>query len=75
VPGSPSYPLVSAIPEWGPEEVGLFLERIGFPELSRQFMLQEVSGARMCAATELLLETELAVTNKSTQVGRQGRIH
>ena len=64
---SPFYPLVSALPEWNAEEVGVFIERIGFPELSRVFVVRGVDGMRLCALTDMLMESELAITNKSMQ--------
>ena len=67
VRGSPFYPLVNSIPEWDVEDVGLFVERIGFPELARNFVLKHITGQRLCALTEVLLDKELAIDNKSTQ--------
>jgi len=49
------------------EDVALFVERCGYPELVRHFVLRHINGQRLCALTELLLEEELAITNKSLQ--------
>ena len=44
-----------------------FFSLVGFPELVRIFELRGVDGMALSALTELSLEEELALTNKSLQ--------
>jgi len=64
---SPFYPLVSAQPEWNAEGVVVFTERIWFPEISWVFVMRGVIDMRLFALTDMLMESELAITNKSMQ--------
>jgi hypothetical protein len=65
--GSPWYPLVNSLPEWEVADVCAFVERAGFPELVRIFELRGVDGMALSALTEMSMEEELALTNKSLQ--------
>jgi len=66
-PKSPWFPLVTDILDWDREEVAAFIEKIGFPEHSRNFYLKDVDGMRLLGLTNLSLESEIGIQDKWQQ--------
>lgn len=74
VRGSPFNTLICEMPDWECEEVGQFIEQIGYPQYRAVFVTQDFRGFALARMDQDVLEHELGIYLKGHQTRILARI-